>query len=117
MNPEALPMQRLHQLRHRHRLPRNVLIPASGHAQNSLEFVRENFDKARQTFRPVLEDVLRPLAAGEFEMLLDQPANELHITRLDHRFEIYRGKVASLLGEIALLVEHVSKSAAHARRK
>src|SRR5438874_5008320 len=107
-------MQGLDQFRHRDRLPGNVLTSAASDAKHALELMREYFDKARKHFGPVVENVLRPLAAGELKMPLDQPAHQFYIARFDHGLEINRCQVTALIGEVSLFVENVSDTAAHA---
>src|ERR1700747_3229321 len=95
MNPEALPMQCLHQLRHWKRPAGNVLLAGAGDAQHTLKFMREDLDETRQHFKPVVENAFRALAAGEVEMTLHQAVNQFDISRLDYGFEINRRKVAA----------------------
>src|SRR5438034_985644 len=117
MNPEGLPMQRLHQFGYWERLAGNILLASTRNAEDALELVGKYFNKTRKHFHPIVEDISRAVASSQVKMSLHEIVNEFDIARLDHRFKINRGKIAALFGEVALFIEDVSNSAAHTCRK
>ena len=74
------------------------------YAEHTLELVREDFDKTRKHLSPVIEDGFRALASGQFIVPVDEIADQTHVRRFDHGFEINRRQIAALLGEVAALV-------------
>src|SRR5260370_23969724 len=118
MKPVVLPMLHLlHRLQDRDRMARSVCLLAAHDSQHPLELMRVDLDKPRQRLLPVFEDPLGAAAAGQFHMSRQEIADELHVRLIEQRLKIDRLKIAAFFGELSLLVEDVTNSTAHARRK
>src|SRR5713226_5774092 len=98
MKPEALPMHGLQKFGDRQWLSGNVRLASAADSQHALELMREDFDEARQRLHPAVENVLRALASGQLVMAFHQATDQFDVTRLDHRLQIHRSQIASLLG-------------------
>ncbi len=61
------------------RRTRDVSLLATPHSEHALEFMREYFDEARSRILPIVEDPLRPAAAGQFRMACNQVADDLYV--------------------------------------
>jgi hypothetical protein len=96
------------------RLTGNVGLLRACDSEDPLVFVREHFDEAPCGFIPVVENPLGTLASSEFHMTANQIANELHVLRIQKRFEVYRFEIAAILSEVSLLVVDVCNATAHA---
>src|ERR1700756_4503548 len=118
MKPVVLPMLPLLCIRENgRRLAGDVGMVAAAHTEDSLELARENFDKPRGGFVPVVQNPLSAAAAGEFHVACDEITHALHILHLHQWFEVDRVRIATLLGKVSALVEDICQASAHTRRE
>src|SRR5215467_9909790 len=116
MKPVVLPM--LHLVRvgqNWQRLTGNVSLLRPRYSEHAFVFVREDFDEAPNSFVPVFQDPLGALASGQLHVTTDQIANHLYVASLEERLKIDRLQIASTFSEVAVLVEDIGDSTAHAR--
>src|SRR5450631_441366 len=77
----------------------------------------EYLDKLLQVFIPVFQQPRRSRTSREITMTSDQVAKQFDVGGCVHRLQINRRSVATLVLEVALLIEDVRDAAAHAGSK